>query len=726
MVASRSRKSRRRTVEALERRAAGGEVPVVVKPRPGLLKPSVGEESLVQLVRLIERHGIQTADEAQTFIRQLMEVGPLPSAPGRTPVEKAQDLVFEAWKASGQKRAALAQGALELWPDCADALVVLAVEAPTAEESERLFTAAVAAGERALGLPERLEEWKGEFWRATETRPYLRARVGLARHLESQGDWEGAAAHYRELLRLNPRDDQGVRFLLLPLLLRLGRYDEAEDLLELYSSDPSADWAYHQALMAWRQEGDTQRTRALLDAALSTNPFVPLYLLGQRPLPPELPEYTGQGDVQEAVCFAALAKDVWTGTPGAKEWLTQGILRQGDQEGAQGQLQALQRARYQVLWEAYRSGGPLDEEGRQLAQAMEQHREFHALWACAASLRGEAWELSGINPFLHVSLHAAVENQIQAGDPPEAAELMAALLEAGADRHEAIHLLAGVLTQQIWHMLKNKQPFDRAWYQLRLRYLAQIARQMAQGVSLGRRPRGSEPCPCGSGRRARQCCGDRWPPLPVIEPSQDPQAPAEARRRRPGDVMVLGEGRFTALSIVRHLPQDHDLVYLENAAVVADWLAEAGQLEGAWQTYRQMIEVAAHSGAILAPVLREALLFCLVATGYEEQGLELIKRLLPLEQDPEMASLRRLDMAEFLWRLGHHGEAEAIYRQERARFPTSPRIPFRWAVAMDRAERYDDAVAAYEAVLRLPPQLSEENATMREAARRALRELRRS
>ena len=49
----------------------------------------------------------------------------------------------------------------------------------------------------------------------------------LATALERLGRDAQAVEHYRDLLRLNPGDNQGVRYLYLPLLLRLGFDAEA-------------------------------------------------------------------------------------------------------------------------------------------------------------------------------------------------------------------------------------------------------------------------------------------------------------------------------------------------------------------------------------------------------------------------------------------------------------------------------------------------------------------
>ena len=67
------------------------------------------------------------------------------------PRYRAEDLVYEAWEATGPRRAVLARKALALWPDCADGYVLLAQAASSLEEARELLERGVAAGERAVG-----------------------------------------------------------------------------------------------------------------------------------------------------------------------------------------------------------------------------------------------------------------------------------------------------------------------------------------------------------------------------------------------------------------------------------------------------------------------------------------------------------------------------------------------------------------------------------------------
>lgn len=135
----------------------------------------------------------------------------------------AQQLCYDAWEVvSPAYRVALAQLALQLDSDCADAYMILAEEtARTPAEKQTRYEHAMQAGEHALG-PEMFKEEVGSFWGILETRPYMRARFALAEILWRQSDHREAISHFQALLRLNPNDNQGVRYSLASCLLEAG------------------------------------------------------------------------------------------------------------------------------------------------------------------------------------------------------------------------------------------------------------------------------------------------------------------------------------------------------------------------------------------------------------------------------------------------------------------------------------------------------------------------
>lgn len=237
------------------------------------------------------------------------------------PLAEAQDLMYSAWDMNERRRrVAAAKKALRLSPLCADAFVLLAEEtARTTDEAIELYRQGVKAGERALG-PAPFEEDVGHFWGLLETRPYMRARSGLAQALWAAGRDNEAIGHYQELLRLNPNDNQGNRYMLAECLLKLDRDDEVAALMDTYH-EGSAEFEYTAALLAFRREGDTPKARTLLRSAVKMNRHVPIYLLGRKKLPRKLPSYITVGGEDEAQEYARRYGPCWARTSAAMGWL---------------------------------------------------------------------------------------------------------------------------------------------------------------------------------------------------------------------------------------------------------------------------------------------------------------------------------------------------------------------------------------------------------------------
>lgn len=240
---------------------------------------------------------------------------------------KAQDVMYEAWEqTTARSRIALARKALSISPLCADAYVLLAEEAArSVEEARDYYAKGVEAGELALG-PERFAEYEGQFWGFLETRPYMRARAGLATTLLKFGDVDGAIGHFRDMLRLNPNDNQGIRDLLASCLLRRGDDDALKKLLASYEDDGSAFWLYTRALLAFREGGESdERAAALVREAWAANEHVPAILAGTEPPMPSKSGYITLGGPDEATDYVAECGSAWHRTPGAVAWLTKTV-----------------------------------------------------------------------------------------------------------------------------------------------------------------------------------------------------------------------------------------------------------------------------------------------------------------------------------------------------------------------------------------------------------------
>ena len=238
-------------------------------------------------------------------------------------VDEAQQIMFDAWECETPKRRiALARKALKVSADCADAYLLLADEwAPSAKAALELTLQAVAAGERALG-PAAFVEDVGHFWGLIETRPYMRARLSLALAQWDAGRRDEAADHLIDMIRLNPGDNQGVRYLLINWLIILARRGAMDTLLRQFKDSGDAQWTFPAALAAFQRKGDTAAARKALANAQTANPHITAFLIGRRKPPKVMPPYYSPGNLDEAVIYiAGDGREAWVAVPGALAWL---------------------------------------------------------------------------------------------------------------------------------------------------------------------------------------------------------------------------------------------------------------------------------------------------------------------------------------------------------------------------------------------------------------------
>ncbi|MFZ4451405.1 hypothetical protein [Salibacterium aidingense] len=105
-----------------------------------------------------------------------------------------------------------------------------------------------------------------------ETRPFMRAMYQYGFQLE-WWDAEKAISVYEEMLELNPDDNQGVRYMVLPQYLHRKAYQKAEQLLNNYPEE-STFWLFHRAFIEYKKHGRSQKIEQLLREADQANPYV--------------------------------------------------------------------------------------------------------------------------------------------------------------------------------------------------------------------------------------------------------------------------------------------------------------------------------------------------------------------------------------------------------------------------------------------------------------------
>jgi len=235
-------------------------------------------------------------------------------------LDQADELLDAAVEATSSEDAVeAALRAIRASPLCADAYVFLAIHGGyDGHEALQVWRSGLAAAETCL--QDSFKRYRGEFWDFLETRPYMRAKHGLAMALIDMGQPKEAIGHLEEMLELNPNDNQGARYVLLELYLAGKKDAAARELLKRYPEEWSAWFAWAPVLLNFRKGGAKAAMQAL-DAAMKCNNHVRDYLTGKRKQPKIMPEYYQAGSAEEAQLYAQRALLSWDATEGALEWL---------------------------------------------------------------------------------------------------------------------------------------------------------------------------------------------------------------------------------------------------------------------------------------------------------------------------------------------------------------------------------------------------------------------
>ena len=121
-----------------------------------------------------------------------------------------------------------------------------------------------------------------------------------------------------------------------------------------------------------------------------------------------------------------------------------------------------------------RDGRPLEPLESIAADWIDRHPEYHALLDDPQAALGAEFppEAGRTNPFLHLSLHVSLVEQLQIDQPPGIREAWTALLRATGDEHEAAHRAIDALAETVWEAQRDRSPPSNERYLQRLRRAA--------------------------------------------------------------------------------------------------------------------------------------------------------------------------------------------------------------------------------------------------------------
>jgi hypothetical protein len=121
-------------------------------------------------------------------------------------------------------------------------------------------------------------------------------------------------------------------------------------------------------------------------------------------------------------------------------------------------------------WHKHRQGLPISAMEHITADLIEQHPEYHALLGQPGDdieeLLARDWtpEDGQTNPFLHLSLHLAIEEQRSIDQPPGIRALLEQLQARRGESHAALHDALECLGETLWRAQRDQAPLDGAAY----------------------------------------------------------------------------------------------------------------------------------------------------------------------------------------------------------------------------------------------------------------------
>jgi hypothetical protein len=117
-------------------------------------------------------------------------------------------------------------------------------------------------------------------------------------------------------------------------------------------------------------------------------------------------------------------------------------------------------------WRKYRAAEPLSGLEQKAVQLIAMHPDYHAMLESPERhlARDYRPEEGDINPFLHLSLHLAVAEQLAIDQPPGIVAQFARLRAARGDEHEALHAIVECLAEVIWQAQRTGTGPDATLY----------------------------------------------------------------------------------------------------------------------------------------------------------------------------------------------------------------------------------------------------------------------
>jgi len=121
---------------------------------------------------------------------------------------------------------------------------------------------------------------------------------------------------------------------------------------------------------------------------------------------------------------------------------------------------------YLQAWQKRQTGQPMEPLEQMVSAIIEQHPEYQPALSDADKALGREYlpEDGETNPFLHLGLHIAIQEQLQADRPAGIRAAYQNLVQRLGDPHSAEHQMMDCLGEALWRAQRDGRPPDESAY----------------------------------------------------------------------------------------------------------------------------------------------------------------------------------------------------------------------------------------------------------------------
>lgn len=126
-----------------------------------------------------------------------------------------------------------------------------------------------------------------------------------------------------------------------------------------------------------------------------------------------------------------------------------------------------------------------------------------------------------VNYRLRATLMEVVDTQLENNDPPCTKEVYEKLVKKGFSSVNAKEMITSIVAEEIFYILKGEKEFDEELYSRKVyslldsdsfetdseKFFDDFEVHHMEPIVKDKRIYPNDPCPCGSGKKYKKCCG---------------------------------------------------------------------------------------------------------------------------------------------------------------------------------------------------------------------------